>query len=139
MAQKSLIDAARSYVGVKWRHRGRSRHGIDCVGLIVLSCRDAGYHIDDQIGYSRTPWKFGLDRELQARFGEPVEGLQAGDIVSMRGPRQPEPGHVGIVATHGDRLTIIHSFNAAANSKVVEHGLDEYWLKRIHKIYRLPQ
>jgi len=110
--------------------------GIDCVGLIVNAYRAAGLDMDDKRDYSRTPWKSGLDAELSARFGEPVDGMRPGDVVSMRGPGQPEPGHVGIIAEHGGRLTIIHSYNTASNSVVVEHGLDDDWLKKIHRIYR---
>lgn len=141
MDRQLLIDAviaeARSYLGVKWRHRGRSRHGIDCIGLVVLSLRAAGIDVTDEIGYSRTPWKYGLDAHLQARFGDAVaDDMRPGDIVTLCAPGQPEPGHVGIVASRDDRLTLIHSYAALANSVVVEHGIDADWQRRIHTIYR---
>ena len=35
-----LVTAARTYIGTKWRHRGRSVHGVDCAGLGILAYRD---------------------------------------------------------------------------------------------------
>ena len=37
-----LDQAARAYIGVPWQHHGRSRHGLDCVGLLFLASRDIG-------------------------------------------------------------------------------------------------
>ena len=42
-----LYEAARVYKGVPWLDQGRSRKGLDCVGLVRLSIRDAySYDID---------------------------------------------------------------------------------------------
>lgn len=140
MDQKSLIDAfikeARSFVGVKWRHRGRSKFGVDCIGLVVLSMAAVGHPMRDRVDYGRNPWNDGLDREMREHFGAAVLDMQPGDIVTMRGLGQPEPGHVGIIAECNGYLTIIHSYNADSNTVVVEHGIDETWRKRIAEIYR---
>lgn len=140
MDRRSQIDAAiaeaRSYVGCRWRHRGRSRYGIDCIGLLVKALAAGGISMRDRLDYGREPWNDGLDKEMVAHFGEPVADLQPGDVVTMRGIGQPEPGHVGLIAEHGDRLTIIHSYNARANERVTEHGIDAEWMNRIAKIYR---
>lgn len=131
-----MIDEARSFVGVRWRHRGRSRYGIDCIGLLVRGAEAAGLPMRDRLDYGREPWRDTLDAEMRAHFGDPVGDLQPGDVVTMRAPGQPAPGHVGIVARHGGYLTLIHSYNADANSRVVEHRLDADWQARIHRIYR---
>lgn len=142
MDQKSLIDKliaeARSYVGVKWRHRGRSRFGIDCIGLVVKSTAAAGIEMRDRLDYSRTPWNDGLLRELEAHFGEavPLDELQPGDIVAMIGEGQPEAGHVGVIAEHAGRLSLIHSYNTSANSVVCEHSIDDYWRSRFVAAFR---
>jgi cell wall-associated NlpC family hydrolase len=31
-----IVSAARSWLGVPWRHQGRTRQGVDCAGLVVL-------------------------------------------------------------------------------------------------------
>ena len=121
MDRKSSIDTfiatARGFVGCRWRHRGRSSFGVDCIGLVVLGLRAAGI-------------------EMREHFGDPVVELQPGDVVTMRGIGQPEPGHVGVVAEHSGYLTLIHSYNADSNTRVVEHRIDEHWLGRIAEIYR---
>ena len=136
MAVKLLIDAARSYVGVKWRHRGRSKFGIDCIGLVVKSMEAAGIQMRDRLDYGREPWKDGLEHEMRAHFGEPVLDLKAGDVITMRGIGQLGAGHVGIVAEKNGYLTLIHSYNADANSRVTEHRIDEVWENRISEIFR---
>lgn len=90
----------------------------------------------DRLDYGREPWNDGLDREMREHFGEPVDDMRVGDVVTMRGECQPEPGHVGVISSHGGRLTLIHSYNTLANSVVTEHGIDAVWLSRIAAIYR---
>lgn len=131
-----FITTARGYVGCKWRHRGRTRFGIDCIGLVVCSLAAVGFHMRDRLDYGREPWNDGLDREMREHFGEPVDDMLPGDIVTMRGECQPEPGHVGVIAHHGGRLTLIHSYNTLSNSVVTEHGIDSNWLSRIAATYR---
>jgi cell wall-associated NlpC family hydrolase len=41
----AIIAAARSWLGVPWRHQGRTRQGVDCAGLVVLVGRGLG--LDD--------------------------------------------------------------------------------------------
>ena len=49
----AAVAEARSYVGCKWRHRGRSRFGIDCVGLIVAATAAGGVQMRDRRDYGR--------------------------------------------------------------------------------------
>lgn len=132
----AVIAEARGYVGCRWRHRGRTRFGVDCIGVVVLSYRAAGIQMRDRVDYGREPWNDGLDREMREHFGDPVDDTQPGDVVTMRGLGQPEPGHVGIIAQHGGYLTLIHSYNATSNTRVIEHIVDDEWRSRIAKIYR---
>lgn len=142
MDRKSSIEAftaaAREYVGCRWRHRGRSRFGVDCIGVVVMSLGSAGVSMRDRLDYGREPWNDGLDREMREHFGAPVElsDMRAGDVVTMVGDGQAGPGHVGVVAELAGRLTLIHSYNTLSNSRVVEHGFDDTWLARINAVYR---
>lgn len=133
---EAFIAEARTFVGVRWQHRGRSKFRVDCIGLVVLSLRAAGLEMRDRRDYGREPWNDGLQREMAEHFGDPVTEMRPGDIVTMRGIGQPEPGHVGVIAEHGGRLTLIHSYNADSNSQVIEHGIDDAWRQRIVQIYR---
>jgi len=131
----AAIECARSYVGCKWRHRGRSRFGIDCIGLVIKALQAGGIAFKDRLDYGRDARENGLERELREHFGEPVnDALQAGDIVLMHFEEQTAPNHVGIIGIHNERLTLIHS---SGELLVCEHGLEGEWLSRIVARFRL--
>lgn len=55
MSQRdAFVAAARSMLGVKWRHQGRQPWAVDCLGLIVLAMRAAGREVQDREGYPAT-------------------------------------------------------------------------------------
>ncbi|WP_082481470.1 C40 family peptidase [Pseudomonas sp. Leaf127] len=137
MDQQSSIDAAlakaRTYIGTKWRHRGRNKFGIDCIGLLVVAMTAGGFVMRDRTDYSRTPHMDGLEREMLEHFGEPVEDLRPGDVVLMAWDGQTEPSHVGLIGNGQHGVTLIHSYSQIS---VTEHGIDAAWRKRIIRIYR---
>jgi cell wall-associated NlpC family hydrolase len=125
----ALIAAARAYLGVPFVHQGRSRHGLDCIGLVVCAARDIGLTLADRTDYPRDP--NGLLPLEMARQFAPVESPQAGDILLMR--FRGEPQHVAILAG----ATLIHGY--ASIGRVVEHGMDAKWRRRIVAAYRLRE
>jgi len=130
----AAIKAARAYVGCQWRHRGRSKFGIDCIGLMVKAMQAGGITMQDRLDYGREPWNDGLERELNNHFGEPVNTApQAGDIALIHLPNHPAPSHIGLIGERDGRLTLIHS---ASELNVCEHGLNEDWLNCIVARYR---
>jgi len=130
----AAIEAARSFVGCKWRHRGRSRFGIDCIGLLVKAMQAGGIKMQDRLDYGREPWNDGLEKELLNHFGKPVTSApQAGDIALIHLPQNPAPSHIGLIGELNGRLTLIHS---ASELNVCEHGLTDDWLKAIVARYR---
>ena len=132
-AERAIAEA-RSYLGVKWRHRGRSRLAIDCIGLIVKALAAGDVHMRDRRDYGREPWRDGLRRELFEHFGEPVQDMQPGDVVLIKWDEDPEPAHVGLLAdyAHGG-LSLIHSYSLVS---VTEHRIDEIWGARIVEVFR---
>ena len=56
-SRRRIVECARSYLEVPYRHQGRSRRdGVDCSGLIALMCKDLGVPlIDHKGGYSSQP------------------------------------------------------------------------------------
>lgn len=123
------VEIARSYLGTKWVHQGRARHGMDCVGLLVLA-----FGLSDVADYGRDPHDNRLEGRLRAQFGPPVpkETMRPGDVVAMAFPRVVR--HVGIVGDHPDGLSLIHADSML--KRVTEHRLDGPWLKRIRFVYR---
>lgn len=136
-----LIQAARSYVGVPFRHRGRDRNGIDCGGLIIAALRDLGYDPPDMTIYGREPGKDGLKDYLDHAIGR---GARVGMRYAMPGDvaliafTADVPQHVAIVARHptakNGSLSLIHAYGEVG--KVVEHGYDLAWRRRTRFLYR---
>ena len=132
--QEKIVAKARSFIGTKWRHRGRTKRGIDCIGLVVVSVMHGGFMPKDRRDYGRVPWQDGLRQELIDQCGEPVKDWQPGDIALMRWEHMPEPAHVGIIGDYKyGGLSLIHSFSLVA---VTEHIIDQTWVNRIIEVYR---
>lgn len=136
-----LVAAARKYLDVKWRHRGRSRHGLDCAGLGIVAYRDCGVELPDYVLYGREPFQDGLIHYLTRALGEPLELTQGmrlmdGDIAVLRFVN--EPHHVGILAEvdYGGTpaLNMIHADGSVG--RVVEVRFDEASMSRLTHIYR---
>lgn len=132
--REQVVCAAREFLGVRWRHQGRTRHGIDCAGLLVASFRAAGFEPMDVTGYGRIPYKSKLEEMLRANLGEPVPKAQmrAGDVVLMKW--SGAPSHVGLVSDYPfGGFALIHAF--LQNKCVVEHRIDVDWLDHIVEVY----
>lgn len=132
----AFVTAARSFMGVIWRHQGRNRRGVDCAGLVMLALRAIGRDPIDCVGYPRRPYRHMLEKTIQLSFGEPMPAdtdLRHGDIVVMQFALD-EPHHVGIIATDHEYPTLIHAH--APDKKVVEMRLDADWRNRIVEVYR---
>lgn len=129
----AAVAMARSFVGCKWRHRGRTRFGIDCVGLVAAAVEAGGIPFEDRQDYGREPFEYGLERALTERFGEPVKDRKAGDVVMMRWESRPEAGHVGILDEREGQLWLIHSHSM---SSVIAHRIDEHWENLILEVFR---
>lgn len=114
----ALVDAARAYLGVPFRHQGRNRLGLDCGGLLVLALRDIGKVATDITGYSRNPHNGRLESVITANafFLEvPVEKTKEGDVLLIA--YKQEPHHIAIKTDIG----IIHATSVIG--KVAEHRL----------------
>lgn len=136
MSARVFVDHARTLLGARWRHRGRKRWAVDCIGLLVLAGDAADLKWDViriEKRYGREPWDDRLRKELRLRFGEPVKDWQLGDIALIRW-NQGEPSHVAIIGDHPDGgLSMIHAHNVHG---VVEHSLTGRYLSSIVEVYR---
>lgn len=113
-----VVAQARSYLGVPWRHQGRSRvRGLDCAGLIVVIGHDLGLHSHDTTDYQREPngtlfvshFREALDEINLADAGH-------GDVVLMRDSLYP--CHCGILTTDKGKTMLLHA--AAGRRRVYE-------------------
>lgn len=134
MSQRdAFVAAARSMLGVKWRHQGRQPWAVDCLGLIVLAMRAAGREVQDREGYPRDPQREGLRDELLRQCGQPGEWVHGG-IALMQWAGAELPSHVGILANSGDEWRLIHSYSGG-NGCAVEHRVDEHWRGMIVEVF----
>ena len=60
MSDLAFLEAARGWLGVAWRHQGRSRAGIDCIGLVVMAARVCGLDAPLAATYGRTQSYFEM-------------------------------------------------------------------------------
>jgi cell wall-associated NlpC family hydrolase len=130
-----LVLAARRYLGVRFVHRGRLPHKLDCVGLVWIAYRDCGVALEDFRLYGREPditrWQAAMESNLRVPVRMP---LQVGDVVALRTKRHPH--HLAIVGDHPEGLSLIHA--SGEHGYVTEHRLDATYLRRITHVYRRP-
>lgn len=135
-----LIEAARVYIDTKWRHRGRSCHGVDCAGLVVLAYRDCGVMLPDYTLYGREPHRDGLVKYVTRALGQPMgdddRTLAEGDVLIMRFDREPHHMAIVAIANYGGTaaFNIIHADGQAG--RVHEQRLTPDMASRITHVFR---
>lgn len=111
ITRDQIVETAKSLVGVRFRHQGRDRNGVDCVGLLVLIGRELGYEdIKDLADYRRTPTPSVMRAFLEANLDEiPLDDLKPGDVIWMR-MGGLKPRHAGVfVGKWGGEDAIVHA------------------------------
>lgn len=130
-----IVTEARSYMGVPWVHQGRSRDGVDCLGLAILVAgATRGYEFD-----LRNYAAQASDETMQAKCLEHMDKVRLADLA---------PGHIVVIRFENQRhmaivcdyhiaghLTLIHA--SSKYGKVVEHRLDSVWRRLIMSAYAL--
>ena len=134
----TIVEAARSCLGVKFRHRGRSQYSLDCAGLVWRAYHLCGVDLPDFRLYSKEPSAHGpgLTDYVKEALGEPIsDPLQSGDVLILRFER--EPHHMAIVGTYPyGGLSLIHA--CGHNGRVIEHRLSDKHVQRITSVFRRP-
>jgi cell wall-associated NlpC family hydrolase len=142
-----LLACARAYLGVPFVHHGRSPAGLDCFGLVLLACRDAGLfpllHLPedfDVCAYGRLPSSYQLPAHLDAYVPQaPRHPLQPG-LLAVFAVSSEEPAHMGLLSESNGSLGLIHAWNGrvASRARVQEHRLSSLWRRRLWRAYQLP-
>lgn len=118
---EAFVAAARSYVGVPWRHLGRARTGVDCIGLALLAARDVGIDLPDPAPYAREPQGTRLLDGILAH-AERMATPEPGDVLLFR--MGLYGGHIGIASVHPawGVSACLHAY--APRRQVVEQPMD---------------
>lgn len=133
VGREDIVREARAFLGVPYLHQGRTRNGIDCVGLLIVVAHRLGISDFDIDGYSRLPSNRMMQRMMREHLDEiTMADVLAGDVVHMAFGMQPH--HLAVV-TEKQPFSIIHS--DAERGRVVEHVIDNDWMTHIRGFYRV--
>jgi cell wall-associated NlpC family hydrolase len=132
-----IVQTARSFLGVKFRHQGRSKEkGVDCAGLIICVGKAVvpGWTFDFT-AYHRYPANDLMMRLCTSTLDRiPYAAAQHGDVLLLFDVEPSWPCHVGILATDKVEPHIIHAL--CPRRKVVEHAISEDWKRKIKSAFR---
>jgi cell wall-associated NlpC family hydrolase len=134
ITKDQVIDEAKSWIGTRYKHQGRSKHGVDCIGLVVVVCRSLRIVTDklyDPLGYARLPSN-GLLEDGVGRACTQLDGPRPGCVVLIRWKPHEAASHCAIFTGEN----IIHAYQKVGG--VVEHGFRAGWPRRAHSFWALP-
>lgn len=124
-----IVEAARAYIGVTWRHQGRTRrNGLDCFGLIIRVGDDVGMPVADSERYSRVAK--GLDLIEQGKLrGQrvPLAEIRPADVMIFT--QGVYPCHIAIRSEKRGKPYMIHSH--AGRGRVMEEPLTGEWSRQL--------
>ena len=108
ITRQMIIDEARTWLKVRWRHQGRTKYGIDCAGLVILVGHGLSLSEFDTTNYSR----HGFQQEFVKMFREhmdekPVTQRKPGDVLLFRD--NTYPCHAAILTMKAGVEYIIHT------------------------------
>lgn len=128
----AVISCARSLLGTRYQHQGRTQYGVDCIGFIILVMQrlDLLPTEFESRNYGRLPRAELIDKAAQ--YCTRVERAEAGCLILIRWPGELFPGHAALFTG----VNLLHAYQQAGH--VVEHGFRGHWLKRSHSFWRLP-
>jgi cell wall-associated NlpC family hydrolase len=135
-----LAAEARTYLGVAWRHQGRSRQGVDCLGLVREVGHSFGLIDFDTRDYSRQATDESMLEQCRELLLPVADGdWRVGDVPVMRFGTNRHIGFFGDYLYGG--LSLIHSYSRFPR-RVVEHRFDNAWLRSheasLLEVFRFP-
>ena len=129
---EQIIETARSWVDVPFQHQGRSRYGVDCIGLVICVFEEfGGFSRVPRPAYPRQVQDAELLRELESRCTR-TDREEPGGLVLIRWPMMEHPTHVAICTGPN----IVHAYKRVR--RVCEVGYRGQWPRWSHSFYRLP-
>ena len=109
-----IVETAREWIGTRWLHQGRSKEGVDCVGLIICVGQELCMPIVDFKHYSRRPTAINFMDKFEESGGIRIAHNQARDGDVAVYAQYGYPCHCGIISDKG----VIHAF--MPHKRVVE-------------------
>lgn len=145
MKASAVTTEFRSWVGTPWVHQGRTRHGIDCGGLMVKALGGLGLlpdDFDDPQAYGREPQETLLRIVESVCGATPVRPVPEGSIIAIRWARSQFASHLAYCTGRN----LIHAYSRVVgprgsgrqNGRVIEHRYGEPWLRQTVGVYSIP-
>lgn len=139
-SRATIANQARTWVGVPFQHRGRSKAGVDCAGLVMGVAQELALCPVPVTGlYGRTPpgdYVLQLCERFLVRVERRPPGLALGDVALLWGIDRGVGRHFAIMGEVHGQQTMIHAFSK--HGKVVEHYWDSFWRGRFVAAYEYP-
>ena len=132
---ETVVEQARSLIGIKWRHQGRNENGIDCIGTVLVTAWKLGIEMRDSEAYSRFYIPEMLIKAALERGFRPIPKpeMQIGDVLYIKVGRTPT--HVAILSSFLPKM-IIHALEPA--QRVREQIMSPQLEARISHVFRFP-
>jgi cell wall-associated NlpC family hydrolase len=135
VTRQQVVDTAREWIDTPFRHQGRTKAGVDCVGLCVLTAQKLGLSSYDLPAYPDTTHrKIFLKSFDENAVHVPINNAQPGDMVVF--VDFVNPCHVGILTERHGQLHVIHA--VAKMRKVCETPYAGEWQSRAIAAYAFP-
>ena len=133
-----IVTEAKKWVGVEFRHCGRNKYGVDCIGLVIKVAHGLNLSEYDTNSYARRPNVAEFLRGFKSHMDAvPKSQMAHGDVLLTKAVRFPV--HCGIleVDEYGQKW-FIHSSEPIG--QVVREALSEQRMNDIIHVfrYRLP-
>ena len=129
LIRDQIVASVRDMIGAPFVEKGRSKRGIDCVGLLLVAAKAIGQDdIIDILDYSLAPEVEKFMTYVVGQTDEaPKTPLMHGSIVLLR--QAIYPMHCGILTTDKGRIQIVH----ASVSRGVVETLYKPWARNFLK------
>lgn len=134
MTAADFVAEVRTWEGVKFRHQGRSRLGVDCIGLAVVTLRAKGFlptDFVDNASYGRSPNTSEFIDTVK-KFCTPIAAVENGCLAVFKWPQAKYPSHAAVL----DGVYMIHAFERVG--RVVRTTYGQPWVRMTDSLYRLP-
>lgn len=141
IAAEQFITEARKLLGTPFVHQGHTHFGVDCMGLLYVSAKQAGVDLTDIPQFRGMPdrmlWNYGRMPSAQllehvrrccTRIARPVPGC----LMFFQFDGASHPQHFALCAGS----TIIHANQRVG--RVVEHAYRGPWVRWTHSLWLLP-
>lgn len=136
LKRSEIARVARSYVGTPWTHQGKTRRGVDCVGLVYAVARDLRVL---PAGIVIPPYRTRPDASLIGYFDRYMKNIAPSDIATgsvLIYAYGSSPYHAGIVVDV-NAGSLVHAY-ASRRKVVYDHMEAETSGRRLYRAFDFP-